>query len=772
MKLALLTLGSLLGALCLGQAPALADTIIGVTETHYDANLRPDCVAVRMNALTFADAPSNACTPKASVGSNGPDHITQSVYDSAGQVRAVYRGVGTSSIIQYAYYDYTPNGLKSLEIDASHNKTTFTYDGFDRLSKVQYPITTTGSETSSTTDYESFGYDANGNRTSWRRRDGNTISYSFDALNRQTYEGGDALADISTAYDLQGHVLYKHFTSGNIGVDYAYDGLGRVLSTTDMNGRMVRYAYNAASARTGMIYPDGNNLIYALDTLNRVGNIHWTDGTVMVWQGYNNLGQRRVLDRGAVSGSGGSTAYTYDNFGRLTGLAINMDGTSTAHDMSWSFVYNPANQLANWTSTGATYDYVEAATSSTSKTYDGLNRDATIAAVSGGYDTKGNVTKDASRVMTYDIYNRLLTIASLATPTTPYMRLVYDPEGRLANVTTSGGTKEFLYDGTNLIGEYLHVGASTTVHTSDTMTDRYVHGTGTDEPVVWYSGATITAPRFLFANYQGSVIAYTTTAGAFSESYAYDPYGVPVNSTGGTSWFGSRFRYTGQIALPEAGLYYYKARVYDPVAGRFLQTDPVGSKDDLDLYAYVGGDPINKADPSGKCVEDFCIGEAAAVGWCLGGGCEAAVTATINLIGVTVVAVNSWQHKNDNQNGDSSNSDNRSSGSNNRDQDSPNAPKGNNGNGPVHGGSKHNDAVDSDIQDMRDNGYTDIRKNQTQVDANGNRVGNNRPDAQGTRPDGQREYREQDTNPNRSAQHGETIKRNDPRGICILNICI
>jgi hypothetical protein len=73
---------------------------------------------------------------------------------------------------------------------------------------------------------------------------------------------------------------------------------------------------------------------------------------------------------------------------------------------------------------------------------------------------------------------------------------------------------------------------------------------------------------------------------------------------------------------------------------------------------------------------------------------------------------------------------------------------------------------------MRQEGFDDIRKNQTQVDVDGNRVGNNRPDLQGTNPKtGQRENVEVDRNPARAAQHERNIMRNDPTAKCTLIPC-
>ena len=247
----------------------------------------------------------------------------------------------------------------------------------------------------------------------------------------------------------------------------------------------------------------------------------------------------------------GDLAYGYDLAGRRTGVWGSFGRTGLPAATTATASYNANNQLASWNGTSPTYD------------------------------PNGNLTGFGSQTYTWNDRNQLsATSAGSAS-------FSYDGLGRRLSKTIGGTTTKFLYDGANVVQEQ---------NSSNTATANLLTGLGIDE--VFARQVVGGATSSLLTDALGSTIALGDANGALQTSYTYEPFGAVITS--GTTNTNS-YQFTGRENDGSTGLYFYRARYYNPTFGRFMSEDPLGfpGGPDSDLYSYVRNSPVILVDPFG-----------------------------------------------------------------------------------------------------------------------------------------------------------------------------
>jgi YD repeat-containing protein len=249
------------------------------SQYSYDPAGRPLCTAVRMDPGQW-NTQTDACVPQ-TTGPEGPDRITKLIYNAVGELIETRMAVGTPLEAAEEKNSYTLNGKLASVTDGESNTTTFEYDGHDRLSKTRYPVAAVGALASSTTDYEQLTYDANGNVTQRRLRDGQLHNLTYDNLNRLTFKDVPNTVyyenDISTTYDLMGRPLSvtgkNGAGNGTRSVYYTYDALGRMTGESSPFGGWTNRSYDVGGRMVKLTHPDGFFVNYDYDTTGNVTQI-------------------------------------------------------------------------------------------------------------------------------------------------------------------------------------------------------------------------------------------------------------------------------------------------------------------------------------------------------------------------------------------------------------------------------------------------------------------------------------------------------------------
>jgi RHS repeat-associated protein len=475
-------------------------------------------------------------------------------------------------------YEYDALGHLASATDGLGHVTTDTYDLAGRLTLVK-------DRNGQTTAFE---YDTAGHVTKVTLPDSSALTYTYDPLG-QLVEADDADATLAFTYDTAGN-LASQTSAGTptssqptVALTFGRDAAGRPTSLVAPWGTS-SFAYDANGLLSKVTDPAAGVFNLGYDPLGRLASLTRPNGVSDSYV-YDAAGQFSSRSSSKSSSVIDALSYTYDSSGRRTGKT-DAAGTTT-------YGYDKADRLisvlapAGSALPNETFTYDPAGNQNQSgQTYDAANRLASDAKYDYTYDGEGNQTSRTERatgkVTTY-AWNALHQLTSAHLPDGPTVTYRYDALGRRVEQASSAGTTRYVNLGANVVAEY---------DGANTLRATYLTTLGTGDlpgmPLEVKTGGTTSYP---LVDGVGSVTAFSDASGAVGSTFSYTAYGTSVGASSGTYSYGT---YGYDAAT---GLYYARARYYDPNAGRFLSEDPVAS---INPYPYAGDEPMAHSDPSGR----------------------------------------------------------------------------------------------------------------------------------------------------------------------------
>jgi len=530
--------------------------------------------------------------------------VTQYAYDDADRLISVTDP--NNGLTQYGYDN--ENNLTSIH-DAASNATTFQYDAYGHVTQTTFPSNL----------FEIYSYDLDENLISKTDRNSHTINYTYDYLNRLSQKTYPDSTAVQYTYDLANRSTEVTDPTGTYG--FTYDNMNRLTQTSAaysfLPGKTftVGFGYDATSNRTSMTDPQNSATAYVYDTLNRLTTLTYPSRTNFTLS-YDALGRRTKL----VRPNGVTTNYQYDTVSDLLSVlhqTTSKSGTTTLDGATYQYdlARNRTSKTDDRTNIGSNFSYdpnyqltqvVQGSATTESYSYDLVgNRLSSLGVSPYAYNASNELTSMPGATYTYDNNGNMLTKTSstgtttfawdfenrLASVTLPNsggtVTFKYDPFGRRIQKSSALGTTNYLYDSANILEE---------VDTSGNVLARYTQGPGVDEPLAMLRSGTTS---YYHLDGLGSATSLSNSAGAVAQSYTFDSFGNTTASTGSLT---NPFRYTGREFDTETGLYFYRARYFDPATGRFLSEDPIGFRGGLNLYQYVKNQPTRYVDPTGKAI--------------------------------------------------------------------------------------------------------------------------------------------------------------------------